>query len=144
MMIVLIAISIILIIVCLTTDMEDFVAVPISALCIKIGIMAILMGMIVNGRVLDQKIELIEQKNQEIEGKIEVAVKTYMEYEGETFTNLKSDSYIQLVNLYPELKADELIKSEIELYNSNIKEINDLKMERINISNYKWWAYFGK
>ena len=144
MMIVLIIISIILIVICEIKEEYELLTIPMTAFCVEIVVTAILVGLIVNGRVIDQKIELIEQKNQEIEGKIEIAVKTYMEYEGNTFKDLKSDSYIQLVNLYPELKSDELIKSEIELYKSNIEEIKDLKMERINISNYKWWVYFGR
>lgn len=145
MMIVLILISIVLIVLCLNSyDFEELLIVPILGLCAKIVAMIILISCIVNGRVIDQKIELLENKNIEIENKVETSVKSYMEYEGNTLKDFKVDSYIQLVNLYPDLKSDELIKSEIELYQENIKEVNKLRMEKINISNYKWWVYFGK
>ena len=143
MMIVLIIISIVAMIMFFSID-EESVALPFIILCIKIIALAILMASIVNGRVIDKKIKLIEQTNKEIESKVETSVKAYMEYEGKTFENLKMDSYIQLVNLYPDLKSDELIKQEIKLYQKNINEIKDLKMEKIEISNYKWWVYFGK
>jgi len=144
MLIVLIIISIIFIICLLCSKAEELFFVPLLCLGIKIIVMATFIGYIVNGRVIDQKIELLENKNKEIESKVEVSVKSYMEYEGKTFKDLKVDSYIQLVNLYPDLKSDELIKKEIELYQKNIEEVNNLKMEKINISNYKWWVYFGK
>ena len=145
MIIVLILISILCIILCSRIYFfEDFIFIPAIVLFVKIGVLIFFIGCIVNGRVIDQKIELLENKNIEIESKVETSVKSYMEYEGKTLKDLKVDSYIQLVNLYPDLKSDELIKSEIELYQENIKEVNSLKMEKINISNYKWWVYFGK
>ena len=143
MMIVLILISIAFIIIFACID-DELACIPVIGLLIKIGISVFLIGSIINGRVIDQKIELLENKNKEIESKVETSVKSYMEYEGKTLKDLKVDSYIQLVNLYPDLKSDELIKSEIELYQQNVKEVTNLKMEKINISNYKWWVYFGR
>lgn len=99
---------------------------------------------LVGMRVIDEKIELYTIQNKEIEEKIEIVVKEYMDYEGETFKELKSDSYITLVNLYPELKSDEMIKQQIELYISNNNQIRSLKEEKINKTIYKWWVYFGK
>ena len=141
MIIVLILISIFLLFV---SDDDDFQTFCFISCGIKIVIMAILIGSIVNGRVIDEKIELIQNKNYEIEQKVELAVKTYMEFENKTFVELKGDSFITLVTLYPKLKSDEMIMKEIELYQNNINEITDLKKEKINISNYKWWVYFGK
>lgn len=68
-----------------------------------------------------------------------------MKHEQDTFTELKTDtSYITLVTLYPELKSDELIKSEINLYEKNNKKIIALKEQKIDKTIYKWWLYFGK
>lgn len=144
MIFVLMLISVIFIILCAIGNSEEMATFSLVMLGFKLIAMVFLIGAVINGRVIEQKIELLETKNQEIEEKVESTIKTYMEYEGKTYADLKVDSYINLVNLYPDLKSDELIKSEIELYQKNTEEITNLKMEKINISNYKWWLYFGK
>ena len=144
MIFVLILISVIFISLCFANDSEEMATFSLAVLGLKLIAMVFLIGAVINGRVIEQKIELLETRNQEIEEKVKDTVRTYMEYEGKTYADLKIDSYINLVNLYPDLKSDELIKSEIELYQKNTEEITNLKMEKINISNYKWWLYFGK
>lgn len=113
-------------------------------LMIKLVIMAVLLGKIVNGRVIDDKIKLIENQNKEIEEKVELTVKEYMNFEKETLSEFKSDSYIQLANLYPDLKSNGLVQNQIKLYQANNKSIIKLKQEKLEISNYKWWVYFGR
>lgn len=98
---------------------------------------------LVSFRVIDDKIELYASQNKQIEEKVEIVVKEYMNYEEETFKELKSDSYINLVNLYPELKSDEMIKKQMEVYISNNEKITSLKEQKLNKTLYKWWIYFG-
>ena len=56
---------------------------------------------------------------------------------------LKGESSITLVSLYPELKADTLVTKQIEVYIDNNKKIKNLKEKKINLSVKKWWLYFG-
>ena len=114
------------------------------AFFIIILISVYLMSCLANGRVIDDKIKLIEAQNEEIEFKVEVTVKTYMNFEKETLTDLKPDSYIQLANLYPDLKSNELVQNQIKLYEENNKEITKLKEKKIGLSVYRWWIYFGR
>lgn len=130
--------------ICFYVIEEDLPMLPTVALASEIIIMGCLIGSIVNGRVIDDKIKLIEKQNKDIEEKVEVTVKTYMNFEKDTLTEFKTDSYIQLVNLYPDLKSNELIQNQINLYEKNNKKITELKTDKLNISNYKWWVYFGK
>ena len=130
--------------ICFYVIEEDLPVLPTGALAVEIIIMGCLIGSIVNGRVIDGKIKLIEKQNKDIEEKVEVTVKTYMNFEKDTLTEFKTDSYIQLVNLYPDLKSNELIQNQINLYEKNNKKITELKTDKLNISNYKWWVYFGK
>lgn len=130
--------------ICFYVIEEDLPVLPTVALAAEIIIMGCLIGSIVNGRVIDDKIKLIEKQNKDIEEKVEVTVKTYMNFEKDTLTEFKTDSYIQLVNLYPDLKSNELIQNQINLYEKNNKKITELKTDKLNISNYKWWVYFGK
>lgn len=84
------------------------------------------------------------EENQNIEEDMNILVEQYMNYESDTYGNLKNESSITLVSLYPELKADTLVEKQIEIYTENNKKIKELKEKIINISNYKWLLYFGR
>lgn len=93
---------------------------------------------------IDEKIAMYMEENQNIENQIDEIVRNYMEYESDTFIELKGDDAITLVNLYPELKSDELIKAQINTYQTNNAKLKELKETKINARVYKWWIYFGK
>lgn len=96
-----------------------------------------------NLSVIDQKIEMYEKENTKIEQQIETSVIAYQKHEKEVFSNVKTDSYIQLVSLYPELKSDALVKEQIKTYQSNNKQIKILKQRAIDGNVLRWWLYFG-
>ena len=93
---------------------------------------------------IDKKIAMYETENTKIEQQIVDAVKQYQEYESGIFKDIAPESAITLVTLYPELKSDTLIQSQIEVYIENNKEIKELKNMTVNASFYRWWLYFGK
>lgn len=94
--------------------------------------------------IIDERIAMYEEQNIEIEGQIETVVKEYQEYESGIMTEVGGkDSYITLVSLYPELKADALVSKQIEVYLNNNKTIVDLKNQKLNEKVYRWWLYFG-
>lgn len=98
---------------------------------------------VINGRTLDQKIEMYTEENEKIESQMSELVAQYMDYESSTLGDLKGESSIALISLYPELKADALVAKQTEIYIENNQKIKELKEKAINISNYKWWLYFG-
>ena len=114
------------------------------AFLIGLVLTAIFGGLIINGRTLNAKIAMYEEENERIEAELDTLVEQYMNYEADTYGNLKGESSITLVSLYPELKADALVEKQIDVYTSNNSKIRELKVKLINISNYKWWLYFGK
>jgi heme/copper-type cytochrome/quinol oxidase subunit 2 len=95
-------------------------------------------------KVIDNKIKMYESENQKIETQIETTVAAYQKHEKDIFANVKGESAIILVSLYPELKSDELVKKQIETYTSNNEKIKTLKEEKINGSILRWWLYFGQ
>ena len=124
---------------------EEYLWIPVIGIIVKTIALAIIAWNLVECRVIDEKVTLYEVQNKEIEQKIEIAVKGYMQHENNTFKELKTnDSYITLVTLYPELKADTLIQQEINIYEDNNNKVIKLKEQKINKSIYKWWLYFGK
>lgn len=96
-----------------------------------------------NLSVIDQKIAMYEQENTKIEQQIETAVTAYQQHEKDVFTEVKPNSYMQLVSIYPELKSDTLVKEQIKTYQSNNKKIKELKVTAINGNVKRWWLYFG-
>ena len=99
-------------------------------------------------KVADQKILMYEEENAKIEQDITTIVKDYMNYEKDTYKiaseQIESSSLLVLTELYPDLKSNELIKKQIEIYTENNNKIKQLKEEKINNQTCKWWLYFGK
>lgn len=93
---------------------------------------------------IDKKIAMYETENTKIEQQIVDVVKQYREYESGIFTEVAPEGAMTLVTLYPELKSDALVQSQIEVYIENNKSIKELKSMTINASFYRWWLYFGR
>ena len=89
---------------------------------------------VVNGRTLDAKISMYTEENENIETEMNSLVEQYMNYESGTYGELKGESSITLVSLYPELKADTLVTKQIEVYIANNEKIKQLKEKKINLS----------
>lgn len=111
------------------------------AVCIVVAISLVVQ--VSNLSVIDQKIAMYEYENAKIEQQIETAVTAYQQHEKGVFTEVKPNSYMQLVSIYPELKSDTLVKEQIKTYQSNNKKIKELKVTAINGNVKRWWLYFG-
>ena len=124
-------------------DMLQFIGGFGTILCI-IAIV-VLTTQVVGQRTVDQKIEMYQEENMNIETKVKETVRAYMNYEESIYKQLVENADLTtLVIKYPELNSNELIKTEINLYIENNNKIKALKEEKINITIYKWWLYFGK
>lgn len=118
--------------------------VMIGVLCVTIVFMFGVFCTVVPGNYIDVKIQMYTEENKVIETRIDSLVEKYMNYESDTYKELKDDDAIALVSLYPELKADELVQKQIGVYMENNAKIKELKEEKINASISRWWLYFGK
>lgn len=150
MLIVLIILTILAVILCVANvDYYD------NLLCVVAGVGAVVLGIIdlivivfiitifTNGKVAPPKIKMYQEENTKIEMQIDELVKNYMEYEGKTLKDFKGESSIALVSLYPNLKSDELVKKQINIYVENNKKIKELKESEIEMKIGKWLLYFG-
>lgn len=99
---------------------------------------------VVKTQIIEEKITMCQEENQNIEGKINTLVKDYMRHENETYGQFKSESLIELVSLFPDLKADRMVSQQIQVYLANEQEIKNMKQELIEIQGAKWLLYFGK
>ena len=126
---------------------DDLSIIPgVFVIAVFVDIIALVISAVavVNARTVDAKIAMYEEENQQIEEQIDDLVKQYMEYEAGVFANTTKESSITLVSLYPELKADELVSTQLSIYVENNEKIKGLKMDKLNVSSHRWWLYFGK
>lgn len=101
-------------------------------------------------KVADKKIAMYEEENKNIQTQVAEIVKNYQEYENNTYTeslkniDLSNTDVVVLTQLYPDLKSNEMINKQIEIYQENNKKIKELKEQKINNELCKWWLYFGE
>lgn len=93
--------------------------------------------------VLDARIAMYADENERIEQQVAEVVRQYQQYETDIFTEVNPENAITLVALYPDLKSDSLVQSQIELYTENNRSIRSLKDENIKANTLRWWLYFG-
>lgn len=103
----------------------------------------VLMISVTNNSTIDERIAMYTEENQRIEEQIDILVKDYQEYERGIYADTKTESAITLVALYPELKADKLVESQLDIYIKNNEMIKSLKTSQINADVLRWWLYFG-
>ena len=108
-------------------------------------VILIIVGIMYSSRItIDDKIEIYKNENAKIEQQMSIIVENYMEYESETFEKFKHEDSVTLVSLYPELKSNELVAKQTEVYITNNEEIKRLECERLQYRIYAWWLYFGQ
>ena len=128
-----------------TDSVMPFIMTAISFFACIVLVCAIIgqIGTVVSGRTIDDRIALYEETNTEIDENIADTVAKYKDFESSTLSDLKAESAITLINLYPELKSDELVQSQIDIYINNQNEILQLKEKKLDLREAKWWLYFG-
>ena len=107
-------------------------------------VVAIVLCCVVSGDYrIDEKIAMYTEENAKIEQQIAECVEQYQEYEQGIVESVNPSSSVTLVSLYPDLKADTLVKKQIETYVSNNNKLIELKERKIQAKVSKWWLYFG-
>ena len=110
-------------------------------------IMSVAITKTVSIPVIEQQIAMYEEENEDIEQEVKVIIDSYIAYEEGVYGNIDIDDYsgdrlLLLTQLYPELKANTLIQTQIELHTSNAAEIKELKKDLLNTKVWAWWLYF--
>lgn len=102
-----------------------------------------LFGILVSNSGVSEKIKLYQSENEQIENTVYTMVKEYMEYEKKTYKEFDKEQAMSYVSLYPDLKSNELVAKQIEVYTANKTKLNELKEQQIDREKIKWWLYFG-
>ena len=120
-----------------------FIIFDVIALVATLVITIVLAFNVSKLNVIDEKIAMYEEENAQIESELEVIVERYMEYESGVFADISPDSSITYVTLYPELKSDILVRTQMQTHIDNANAIKDLKRQKIDGSVLRWWLYLG-
>lgn len=117
----------------------------LGVICIVITTITIITITVIaiNGMTINDKIALYETENAKIDSQICEIVEGYKTYEKETFENISNKSANVLVELYPDLKANEIVSKQMDIYMDNKNKIVSLKEDLINQKPLRWWLYFG-
>lgn len=110
-----------------------------------VGVVAETVGIVTvsNGVVIDNKIEICEAENANIENSVRVAVETYLQHENITYDKLSNSNATTFVGIFPELSSSEIVAKQVEIINENNKRIRELKEEKANLRIWKFLIYFG-
>lgn len=138
------------VIACIATSDAKEVCIVVAILgyivaAIVLFIFVLMVPEVATASKIDEKIVMYEKENAKIEAQMDVLVSEYMQWEKDTFSDFKAEeSSITLVALLPDLKSDELVKEQINIYTSNNAKIKELKEEKIDIQTKRWILFFKK
>ena len=98
---------------------------------------------VASGFGIQEKIEIYEDQNAQIEQSIDAAVKAYCEHEQITYTQMSDGAVALVAAAYPELASSELVKTQMEVWTSNSNELKDLKSDLVDFHRAQYFLYFG-
>ena len=110
--------------------------------CVVLFFIILLCFDVSKAKVIDKKIKMFQEENKLIEEQVTTVVNTYKDYEKEVISNTGQMATILIK--FPELKSNELVKKQIDVYLKNNDKIKSLKEKKIDYQVSKWWLYFGE
>ena len=98
---------------------------------------------VASGFGIQEKIQIYEDQNTQIEQSIDAAVKAYCEHEQITYTQMSDGAAALVAAAYPELASSELVKTQMDVWTSNSNELKDLKSKLVDFHRAQYFLYFG-
>lgn len=112
--------------------------------CVIFGIWTIWnIFVVASGFGIQEKIQIYEDQNTQIEQSIDAAVKAYCEHEQITYVQMSDGAVALVAAAYPELASSELVKTQMEVWTSNSHELKDLKSKLVDFHRAQYFLYFG-
>lgn len=112
--------------------------------CVIFGIWTIWnIFVVASGFGIQEKIQIYEDQNTQIEQSIDAAVKAYCEHEQITYVQMSDGAVALVAAAYPELASSELVKTQMEVWTFNSHELKDLKSKLVDFHRAQYFLYFG-
>lgn len=147
MLYILLIIGIILFVIGLAKDDKDLVG--LSILILVAAICSLLMvGGVYNYRAstIDSRLAVLEEQNTTVLTQVEPIVQQALNYESSTYKDLKLDvnKLIIFAQMYPNLKANDFLRMQIDIILCNQQEIKQLKLDKASLNAYHFWLWTPK
>ena len=95
---------------------------------------------------INSRLAVLEEQNTTVLTQIEPLVQQALEYESNTYKDLKLDAakIIAFTQLYPDLKANSFLNKQIDIIIANQEEMKQLKLDKASLNAYHFWLWTPK
>ncbi len=95
---------------------------------------------------IDSRLAVLEEQNTTVLTQVEPLVQQALNYESSTYKDLKLDvnKLIIFAQMYPNLKANDFLRIQIDIILCNQQEIKKLKLDQASLNAYHFWLWTPK
>lgn len=95
---------------------------------------------------IDSRLAVLEEQNTTVLTQVEPLVQQALNYESSTYKDLKLDvnKLIIFAQMYPNLKANDFLRMQIDIILCNQEEIKQLKLDKASLNAYHFWLWTPK
>lgn len=95
---------------------------------------------------INNRLAVLEEQNTTVLTQVEPLVQQALNHESSTYKDLKLDvnKLIIFSQMYPELKANDFLRMQIDLILCNQEEIKQLKLDKASLNAYHFWLWTPK
>lgn len=95
---------------------------------------------------IDSKLAVLEEQNTTVLTQVEPIIQQALNYESSTYKDLKLDvsKLIIFAQMYPNLKANDFLRMQIDIILCNQEEIKQLKLDKASLNAYHFWLWTPK
>lgn len=147
MLYILLAIGLFLFITGLVKDEEDLGGTGLIILSLAVASILMVVGVYnYKSSTIDSRLAVLEEQNTTVLTQVEPLVQQALNYESNTYKDLKLDvnKLIIFAQMYPELKANDFLRMQIDIILCNQQEIKQLKLDKATLNAYHFWLWTPK
>jgi len=95
---------------------------------------------------INSRLAVLEEQNTTVLTQVEPIVQQALNYESSTYKDLKLDvnKLIIFAQMYPNLKANDFLRIQIDIILCNQQEIKQLKLDKASLNAYHFWLWTPK
>ena len=95
---------------------------------------------------IDSRLAVLEEQNTTVLTQVEPIIQQALNYESDTYKELKLDvnKLIIFAQMYPNLKANDFLRMQIDIILCNQQEIKKLKLDQASLNAYHFWLWTPK
>lgn len=147
MLYILLVIGIILFVIGLVKNDENLGGLGLIVLMTATAVLLMVGGVYkYRASTIDSRLAVLEEQNTTVLTQVEPIVQQALNYESSTYKDLKLDvnKLIIFAQMYPNLKANDFLRMQIDIILCNQQEIKQLKLDKASLNAYHFWLWTPK